>query len=163
MAWPRPGDTPESMYGFKDEAQLAKMKAIAPVVGVMQAGSALDVIRTNEKLAEAAGSGLTVLPGYGEDYYWEVLSWDIVLYSVRDSFTPEPLMEQPVFARLEARRPASCTRGSSSRWTTRPRAPRGWPAGGERPEGDYLTLPAPGASNHWLEPKPQFFPGTADG
>ncbi len=102
MAWPRPGDTPESMYGFKDEAQLAKMKAIAPVVGVMQAGSALDVIRTNEKLAEAAGSGLTVLPGYGEDYYWEVLSWDIVHYSVRDSFTPEPLMEQPVFARLEA-------------------------------------------------------------
>ena len=162
------GDTPESMYGFKDEAQLARIKAIAPVVGVMQAGSALDVIETNEKLvaslgvdvdagpvaedraafeaasaalSEAAGSGLTVLPVYGEDanyyvakapddpalryyselglsfvpiegkdYYWEVLSWEnadkyqpnIVLYSVRDSYTPEQLLDQPVFARLEA-------------------------------------------------------------
>ena len=162
------GDTADSMYGFKDEAQLAKIKAIAPVVGVMQTGSALDVIKTNEQLvaslgvdvesgpvaddraafeeasaalSEAAGSGLTVLPVYGEDanyyvakapddpalryyselglsflpvegddYYWEVLSWenadkyqpDIVLYSVRDSFTPEQLMDQPVFAGLEA-------------------------------------------------------------
>jgi iron complex transport system substrate-binding protein len=164
------GDTPDSMYGFKDEAQLAKIKAIAPVVGVMQTGSALDVIETNEKLVaslgidvdagpvaddraafeeastaltKAAGSGLTVLPIYGEDanlyvakapddpalryysdlglsfvpvegedYYWEVLSWeqadkyrpDIVLYSVRDSFTPEQLLDQPVFARLEVAR-----------------------------------------------------------
>ncbi len=162
------GDTADSMYGFKDEAQLAKIKAIAPVVGVMQTGSALDVIKTNERLVaslgvdvetgavaddraafeiasaaltEAAGSGLTVLPVYGEDanyyvakapddpalryyselglsflpiagedYYWEVLSWeradkyqpDIILYSVRDSFTPEQLMDQPVFAGLEA-------------------------------------------------------------
>ena len=40
----------------------------------------------------------------------EVLSWeradkyrpDIVIYSVRDSFTPEQLMDQPVFAGLEA-------------------------------------------------------------
>lgn len=164
------GDTADSMYGFKDEAQLAKVKAIAPVVGVMQTGSALDVITTNEELVAslgidvesgpvaadraafekastalttAAAGGLTVLPIYGEDanlyvakapddpalryyselglsfvpvqgkgYYWEVLSWenadkyrpDIVLYSVRDSFTPEQLMDQPVFARLEAAR-----------------------------------------------------------
>lgn len=162
------GDTPDSMYGFKDEAQVAKIKTIAPIVGVMQTGSALDVIKTNEKLVAslgvdveggtvaedrtafeeasaaltaAAGSGLTVLPIYGEDanlyvakapddpalsyyselgltfvpvegedYYWELLSWenadkyqpDIVLYSVRDSYTPEQLMDQPVFARLEA-------------------------------------------------------------
>ena len=162
------GDTPDAMYGFKDEAQLAKVKKIAPVVGVLQSGSALDVITKNEALVvslgvdvdsggvaadraafeaasaaltAAAGSGLTVLPVYGEDanfyvakapddpalryyaelglgfvpvegedYYWEVLSWenadkyqpDIVLYSVRDSFTPEQLMDQPVFARLEA-------------------------------------------------------------
>ena len=162
------GDTPDAMYGFKDEAQLAKVKKIAPVVGVMQTGSALDVIKKNEALVAslgvdvesgavaedraafeeasaaltaAAGSGLTVLPVYGEDanfyvakapddpalryyselgltfvpvegedYYWEVLSWenadkyqpDIVLYSVRDSFTPEQLMDQPVFARLKA-------------------------------------------------------------
>ena len=162
------GDTPESMYGFKDEAQVAKTKAIAPIVGVMQTGSALDVIKTNEELVAslgvdveggavaedraafeeasaaltaAAASGLTVLPIYGEDanlyvakapddpalryysklgltfvpvegedYYWEILSWenadkyqpDLVLYSVRDSYTPEQLMDQPVFARLEA-------------------------------------------------------------
>jgi iron complex transport system substrate-binding protein len=162
------GDEPDSMYGFKDAAQIEKIRAIAPVVGVMQTGSAIDVIKKNEALVaslgvdvesgqvaedrhafehasealtEAAGSGLTVLPIYGEDanyyvakapddpalryyselgltfvpvegkdYYWEVLSWeqadkyqpDIVLYSVRDSFTPEQLMDQPVFARLEA-------------------------------------------------------------
>jgi iron complex transport system substrate-binding protein len=162
------GDTPDSMYGFKDEAQVAKVKAIAPIVGVMQAGSAVDVIRTNEKLVAslgvdvesgsvaddrkafeaasaaltaAAARGLTVLPVYGEDanfyvakapddpalhyyadlgvsfvpvegedYYWEILSWenadkyqpDIVLYSVRDSYTPEQLLDQAVFARLEA-------------------------------------------------------------
>ena len=54
--------------------------------------------------------GLSFVPVTGEDYYWEVLSWeradkyrpDIVLYSVRDSFTPEQLMDQPVFAQLEA-------------------------------------------------------------
>ena len=161
-------DTAETMYGFKDAAQIEKIKAIAPIVGVMQTGSALDVIKKNEALVaslgvdvesgpvaddraafeaasaaltEAASSGLTVLPVYGEDanfyvakapddpalryysdlgvsfvpiegedYYWEVLSWeradkyrpDVVLYSVRDSFTPEQLMDQPVFARLEA-------------------------------------------------------------
>lgn len=89
------GDTPESMYGFKDEAQLAKVQEIAPVVAVEQSGSALDVIATNEELAaslgvdtgkgsdvaedkaafedasaaltEAAGLGRTVLPMYAED------------------------------------------------------------------------------------------------
>ena len=49
------GDTADSMYGFKDEAQLAKIKAIAPVVGVMQTGSALDVIKTNEQLVASLG------------------------------------------------------------------------------------------------------------
>ena len=161
-------ETPDTMFGFKDEAQIAKIREIAPIIGVMQAGSAVDVIKTNEKLVtslgidiesgqiaadraafeeasaaltEAAGSGLTVLPVYGEDanyyvakapddpalryyselglsfvpvggedYYWDTLSWenadkyepDIVLYSVRDSFTPEQLMDQPVFASLKA-------------------------------------------------------------
>jgi hypothetical protein len=33
------GDTSDEMYGFKDKAQLAKVKAIAPVVGVEQSGS----------------------------------------------------------------------------------------------------------------------------
>lgn len=89
------GDTPESMYGFKDESQLEKVKAIAPVVAVEQSGSALDVIATNEELAaslgvdtgegsdvaadraafeeasaaltEAASGGRTVLPMYAED------------------------------------------------------------------------------------------------
>jgi iron complex transport system substrate-binding protein len=89
------GDTPESMYGFKDEAQLEKVRAIAPVVAVEQTGTALDVIATNEELAaslgvdtgagsdvaedkaafedasaalaEAAGLGRTVLPMYAED------------------------------------------------------------------------------------------------
>lgn len=89
------GDTPDEMYGFKDKAQLAKVKEIAPVVGVEQSGSALDVIKTNEKLAaslgidtgagsevaadraefekasqqlsEAAANGRTVLPMYAED------------------------------------------------------------------------------------------------
>ena len=50
------------------------------------------------------------MPVQGKDYYWEVLSWenadkyqpDIVLYSVRDSYTPDQLMDQPVFARLKA-------------------------------------------------------------
>jgi iron complex transport system substrate-binding protein len=89
------GDTPEEMYGFKDKAQLQKVKAIAPVVGVEQTGSALDVIEKNEKLAaslgvdtgagsqvaedraafeeasdaltEVAANGKTVLPIYAED------------------------------------------------------------------------------------------------
>ena len=89
------GDTPEEMYGFKDEAQLAKVRAIAPVVGVEQSGSALDVVRKNADLAaslgvdtgagsdvaedrrrfekaaaeltEAASRGRTVLPMYAED------------------------------------------------------------------------------------------------
>jgi iron complex transport system substrate-binding protein len=89
------GDTPDSMYGFKDETQLEKVKAIAPVVGIEQSGSALDVIATNEELAaslgvdtgagsqvaddkaafedaaadltDAAAGGLTVLPMYAED------------------------------------------------------------------------------------------------
>ncbi|MDF1602903.1 ABC transporter substrate-binding protein [Nocardioides sp. YIM 152315] len=89
------GDTADEMYGFKDEAQLAKIKEIAPVVGIEQSGSALDVVATNEELAaslgvdtgegsdvaedraefeaasaeltEAASSGLTVLPMYAED------------------------------------------------------------------------------------------------
>jgi len=162
------GDTPESMYGFKDEAQLAKIRKIAPVVGIEQSGTALDVIESNEELAaalgvevdggqvaedraafeeashelsEAAASGLSVVPIYAEDanlyyakapddpalsyyrslgvnftevegdgYYWEVVSWenadtydpDIVLYSVRTSYTPEQLLDQPTFARLAA-------------------------------------------------------------
>ena len=49
------GEKPEKMYGFKDEAQMEKVRAIAPVVGVMQSGSALDVIRTNERLVAALG------------------------------------------------------------------------------------------------------------
>lgn len=89
------GDTPEKMYGFKDKAQLAKVRAIAPVVGVEQSGSALDVVRKNADLAaslgvdtgagsevaadrrrfeaaaaeltEAASRGRTVLPMYAED------------------------------------------------------------------------------------------------
>lgn len=89
------GDTPDEMYGFKDAAQLAKVRAIAPVIGVEQSGSALDVIETNEELAaslgvdtgagsqvavdraafeevsqeltDAAGGGRTVLPVYAED------------------------------------------------------------------------------------------------
>jgi iron complex transport system substrate-binding protein len=36
------GDTPDSMYGFKDEAQLARIREIAPVIGVEQAGTALE-------------------------------------------------------------------------------------------------------------------------
>jgi iron complex transport system substrate-binding protein len=87
-------ESPELMYGFKDESQMEKVRALAPVVGVMQTGSALDVIRANEKLAaalgadvhggrvdedradfetaaaeltEAAASGLTVLPLYAEE------------------------------------------------------------------------------------------------
>lgn len=164
------GDTPDSMYGFKDEAQLAKVKEIAPVIGVEQSGTALDVIESNEKLVaslgvdtgegseiaedraafekasedltEAAAGGHSVLPMYGEDagayflipqddpamayyqqlgvrfaktggkddYYWETVSWenadkydtDVVLYSVRDSYTPEQLADQAVFGRLAA-------------------------------------------------------------
>lgn len=49
------GDTPDSMYGFKDEEQLAKIKKIAPVVAVAQVGSAVDVIATNERLVAALG------------------------------------------------------------------------------------------------------------
>jgi iron complex transport system substrate-binding protein len=87
-------DTPDTAYGFKDKSQIAKLRKIAPISGVMQTGSALDVIATNEKLVAslgvdveggqvaedraafetasaaltaAAGSGLTVLPVYGED------------------------------------------------------------------------------------------------
>lgn len=88
-------DTPDSMYGFKDEAQLAKVRQIAPVVGIEQSGSALDVIEANEELAaslgvdtgagsqvaedraafeeasaaltDAAANGRTVLPMYAED------------------------------------------------------------------------------------------------
>lgn len=163
------GDTPESMYGFKDEAQLKKVREIAPVVGIEQTGSAIDVIAKNEKLAaslgvdtgegspvaedraafeaasadltEAAAGGLTVVPLYaedagvyfakspddpalryyselgvtfekvgGEDYYWQTVSWenadmydpDVILYSVRNSYTPEQLLDQPTFARLSA-------------------------------------------------------------
>lgn len=49
------GDTAESMYGFKDEAQLDKVNDIAPVVGIEQSGSALDVIQRNEELAASLG------------------------------------------------------------------------------------------------------------
>ncbi|GAA1766380.1 ABC transporter substrate-binding protein [Nocardioides hankookensis] len=88
------GDTPDEMYGFKDKAQLAKIKEIAPVVAVAQVGSMKDVIETNEELvtslgvdtgegsqvaedkaafeaasddlAEAAKSGLSVIPMYAD-------------------------------------------------------------------------------------------------
>jgi iron-desferrioxamine transport system substrate-binding protein len=49
-------ETPELMFGFKDEAQMEKVRALAPVIGVMQTGSALDVIRANEGLAAALGA-----------------------------------------------------------------------------------------------------------
>ncbi|MEP9364371.1 ABC transporter substrate-binding protein [Nocardioides sp. CN2-186] len=49
------GDTPDEMYGFKDKAQLAKVKAIAPVIAVAQVGSMKDVIETNEELAASLG------------------------------------------------------------------------------------------------------------
>jgi len=49
------GDSPDEMYGFKDKTQLAKVKAIAPVVAVAQVGSMKDVIETNEKLVESLG------------------------------------------------------------------------------------------------------------
>jgi iron complex transport system substrate-binding protein len=57
-----------------------------------------------------ADLGLQFVPVTGEDYYWEILSWenadtyspDLVLYSQRDSYTPEQLQEQPVFAALPA-------------------------------------------------------------
>lgn len=88
------GDTPDEMYGFKDKAQLAKIKKIAPVVAVAQVGSMKDVLATNEELvstlgvdtgadsqvgqdraafeqasddlADAAESGLTVVPIYAD-------------------------------------------------------------------------------------------------
>ncbi|WP_036509012.1 ABC transporter substrate-binding protein [Nocardioides sp. URHA0020] len=49
------GDTADEMYGFKDKAQLKKIKAIAPVVAVAQVGSMKDVIETNERLAASLG------------------------------------------------------------------------------------------------------------
>jgi len=49
-------DTPDEMYGFKDKTQLAKIKAIAPVVAVaQQSGTVKDVIATNEKLVSSLG------------------------------------------------------------------------------------------------------------
>ena len=163
------GDTPDEMYGFKDKAQLARIKEIAPVVAVAQVGSMKDVIETNEELvdslgvdtgagsqvaedraafdeasdllSESATSGLSVVPMYadgdglylakapddpalkyyqdigvnfteigGDDYYWEILSWenadryeaDIYLNATRNSYSTEQLGEQPTFARLTA-------------------------------------------------------------
>jgi len=88
------GEKPELMYGFKGETQMEKVRQIAPVIGVMQSGSALDVIRANEKLVASLGvdvdsgqvaedraafeeasaeltapaqSGLTLLPLYAEE------------------------------------------------------------------------------------------------
>lgn len=49
------GDTADEMYGFKDKTQLAKVKAIAPVIAVAQVGSMKDVIETNERLVESLG------------------------------------------------------------------------------------------------------------
>ena len=165
------GDTPDEMYGFKDQTQLAKVRQIAPVVAVAQVGSMADVIATNEELAaslgvdtgddspvgqdraafeqasrdleRAARSDLSVVPIYadadglyvakapddpqlayyqdlgvdfteigGEDYYWEILSWenadrydpDIFLNATRNSYSTEQLGEQPTFARLAAYR-----------------------------------------------------------
>jgi iron complex transport system substrate-binding protein len=160
---------PEPLYGFKDVAQQEQIEKIAPIATVLQTGTALDVIESNERLVEALGvhveggqvaedratfeqaaeslteaasSGVSVLPLYGEDanvyfaiadddpglsyyeslgvsfmdvggkddYYWETVSWenadkydaDLLLYSVRDSYTPEQLLDQPTFARLKA-------------------------------------------------------------
>lgn len=88
------GEKPELMYGFKDAAQLERVREIAPVIGVMQTGTALDVIRANERLVASLGvdvehgrvaedraefeaasdeltaaaeSGLTMLPLYAEE------------------------------------------------------------------------------------------------
>ncbi len=88
------GDTAALPYAFKDEAQVKRVRAIAPVIGIMQVGSALDVIERNQDLAaalgidveggrvaadrkafqeasaaltEAAESGLTVVPLYAEE------------------------------------------------------------------------------------------------
>lgn len=163
------GETPHTMYGFKDKAQIDAIRKIAPIAGIMQTGTAADVIKANEALAATLGidvgsgkvaedkaafeaasqklttageTGITVLPMYAEDagvyvaiardepalayyqqlgvdfvetggpddYYWEELSWenadkydpDLILYSVRDSYTPEQLMDQPTFARMPA-------------------------------------------------------------
>ncbi|GAB3434690.1 ABC transporter substrate-binding protein [Flindersiella endophytica] len=46
------------LYGFKDEAQLKQVRAIAPVVAIPVVGSALDVLNETAKLAAALGVDL---------------------------------------------------------------------------------------------------------
>ncbi len=156
------------LYGFKDDEQLAKVREIAPVVAIAQAGSAKDVIERNvelaaslgvdvdggqvadaradfesagDELSAAARGGLTVMaiaaypdegmyvakapddPALryytelgltyadvgGDDYYWDVVSWenadtyrtDVVLNSLR-AMTIDDLGSQPTFRRLPA-------------------------------------------------------------
>ena len=67
-------------------------------------------------------------PG-GDGYFWNSVGWeevpnhpsDVLLYSLRFSMTPEEIAAQPTAALLPAVRPASCTPGSTSAWTTSPR------------------------------------------
>jgi iron complex transport system substrate-binding protein len=47
------------LYGFKDEAQLKRVRAIAPVVAIPVVGSALDVLNETAKLAKALGVDLS--------------------------------------------------------------------------------------------------------
>ena len=161
-------DTPTTMYGFKDKTQIETISRIAPITGIMQTGSAVEVIKENEAfvaslgidvegghvaadrvafeaasaaLTRAAAGGLTVVPVYaedanlyyakagddpalrmyadlgvrfvpvtGQDYYWQIVSWenadtyspDVFLYADRDSYTPAQLLDQPTFASLPA-------------------------------------------------------------
>jgi iron complex transport system substrate-binding protein len=161
-----PGETTDTMFGFKDKTQIAKIRKSAPILGIMQEGTAADVIAANEELVtslgvdvaavaeakadweaaseelrEAAAKGLTVVPVFaddtglwyakapddpalayyaslgvqfvdvgGDEYYWRTVSWenadeiatDLVLYSMRTSYTPEQLLDEPVFASLPA-------------------------------------------------------------
>ena len=61
-------------------------------------------------LAYYADLGVNFVEIGGDQYYWHQVSWenadtypsDVVLYSMRDSYPPEKLMQQPAFARLPA-------------------------------------------------------------
>jgi len=163
-------ETPDTMYGFKDKTQIDTIRSQVPIAGILQDGTALDVIRSNEELVallgidvdggqvaqdraafeeasqqlrEAAARGLSALAIYaedanlyyahpeddpalayyaelgvrfpemtGEDYYWEIVSWeradtyspDLFLYSERDSYSPDQYADQPTFAALPAPR-----------------------------------------------------------
>jgi len=87
-------ETPDTMYGFKDKTQIDTIRSQVPIAGILQDGTALDVIRANEELVgllgvdveggkvaedraafeqvsdelrEAAGTGLTAVAIYAED------------------------------------------------------------------------------------------------